>query len=254
MINQCKILIKTNSSYSYLWPIISNLMKDTPNVIFMIDDDAGYTFQHETIKYDSQEKYTKRLSSAISQIQTENILLVHDVDLALNLDLFKLSSLLETFCAHDIDRLSLGVFSGQEIIQDQGNTLCRLYPHMSSNFMTPFDYAPSIYKRHKLLELFNSFDETYPNFELRQDVQDFVNRSFRSFGLQKTDNENLVYHRGFVYSKDFNFLHITVKGKFLPLHFYYDLQKTVEDLIVKHDLLKRVEINHTHGFIPKNIL
>jgi hypothetical protein len=254
MNDQCTILLKTHSTYAHLWPIIRFLTQNLANVVVLIDDNIEHNFEHRVIRYNPLLKYTKRLSFALSQIETDKVLLIHDVDLILNLDLTKLSSLLETFCDHDIDRLSLGVFFGKEIIQDRNNTLCRLYPHMSANFMTPFDYAPSIYKTHKLLELVNSFDETYSNFELRNDVQDFVNRNFRSFGLQKTSNENLIYHRGFVYSKDFNFLHITVKGKFLPLHFYYDLQPAVKDLIAEYDLLKHIEINHTHGFIPKNTL
>ncbi len=254
MKDQCTILLKTHSSYSHLWPIINHLIQSLPNVIVLVDDDAGHNFEHSVIRYDPALRYTKRLEFALSKIMTDKVLLIHDVDLILNLDLSKLSTLLDLFDANNIDRLSLGVFNGQEIVRDDNNVFCRLTPHMSRNFMTPFDYAPSIYRRQKLLDLCRNFDETYPNFELSQEVQDYVTRNFKSFGLQKTRDNNLVYHRGFVYTKEFNFLHITVKGKFLPMHLYYDLQQIVENLIVKYDLHKYIETNHTHEFISKNVL
>jgi hypothetical protein len=66
-------------------------------------------------------------------------------------------------------------------------------------------------------------------------------------------NINLIYHRGFVYCNDFNFLHLTVSGKLLPIHYYYDLEEVLLNYIKNYNL-KFLKIHDDNQIINKNII
>ena len=66
----------------------------------------------------------------------------------------------------------------------------------------------------------------------------------------KSEKINLVYHRGFVFSSDLNFLHITVKGKLLNLDYYYDLKDDLLKIIDKYKL--NLQTSEENRFISKN--
>ncbi len=74
----------------------------------------------------------------------------------------------------------------------------------------------------------------------------------KCYGIQRTSDTTLIYHRGFVYCSYFSFLHITIKGKILELKYYYDLKDLVEQIINKYNLhfLKK----HRDVYIDKNII
>jgi hypothetical protein len=137
-----------------------------------------------------------------------------------------------------IDRLSFGVYDNiNNTIQKNKIVICRLEPRISKNFYTPFDHTPSIYKRKSLIELYNIFNqETYVSVEQNPQVQTHVNENYKFYGIQKTNDITLKYHRGFVFSEFFNFLHITVQGKFLPKKLYYDLIPDFEKIINDYNL------------------
>ena len=187
-------------------------------------------------------------------IESDYVFLLHDVDLILNVNQDKFNEYLKIVEENGIDRLSFGVYNGDEIISGEGISVCKLYPGMSDNFFTPFDYAPSEYKRDKLIELYQGFpEETYGGLELNQEVQNYVNSNMKCYGIKYSELINPVYHRGFVFSGDVSFLHITVKGKLLPFQYYYDLEGKLEEILNKYDI-SNLEIHKESPFIKRNTL
>lgn len=241
-----KIVLKTNSAYSYLWSILNDTTEEFPSFFVLTNSTKDFQF-NKNIKihlYDQSDSYSTRLLNFLQSIEEEYVLLTHDVDLILNFNHTKIKNYLDTVKSNNIDRLSLGVFVGNDKINQNGVEICKLHPGMSMNFLTPFDYAPSIYKRSKLVELYSKFpNEKYQSLEHNPEVQKHVLENMNCYGIYKSDSVKLIYHRGFVYTEDFNFLHITVKGELLAEDLYFDLKDTSNDLIKKYNLsfLKRQE-------------
>jgi hypothetical protein len=179
-------------------------------------------------------------------------MLFSDVDVILNINNDVLNVYKEMMIENSLDRISFGVFNkNKDILQKKGVSITSINNIIDNHFFTPYDYTPSIYKRTSLLKLCESFpDETYASFETNDNVQKFVNDNFKFYGLQKSEKINLVYHRGFVFSSDLNFLHITVKGKLLNLDYYYDLKDDLLRIIDKYKL--NLQTSEENRFISKN--
>lgn len=270
------ILIVSNSQYSYLWPIINNyvIQLNLKNVILSINNNpSNFEFNNniQIVTYPIELNYAKRmiyLFDILGDKLSNYFILLHDVDLILNFDHCMLKEYLQLITEHDIDRLSLGVFkphtntSNTNILNYNNVAICKLFTNMSNNFFTPFDHAPSIYKKSALYRLYSTFSlETYANIETNPAVQQFVLDNFKVYGICNACNviqsgtgcnAQLLYHRGFVYSSCFSFLHITVKGELLSLELYFDLEDDVKNIIKKYNL----SFLGTHAFkgIKKNML
>lgn len=234
-----KIVLKTNSAYSYLWPILNDTTEEFPSFFVLTNSTNDFQF-NKNIKihlYDQSRSYPARLLNFLESIEDEYVLLTHDVDLIINFNHTKIENYLNIVKCNNIDRLSLGVFVGNDKIFKNEIEVCKLYPRMSSNFFTPFDYAPSIYKKSKLIELYSKFsNENYQSLELNPEVQKYVFENMNSYGISKNNSVKLIYHRGFVYTEDFNFLHITVKGELLEENLYFDLKNIANNFIKKYNL------------------
>ena len=148
---------------------------------------------------------------------------------------------------NNIDRMSFGVFNTlNNVIEEDDLKICSINVDYSNrfglslssdSFYTPYDYAPSIYNRNKFIKLCETFIfDTYETFERNESVQKYVNANFKCYGIQKNNNIELVYHRGFVYSNDLNILHITVCGTLLPYHLYFDLENKVKDILQEYNI------------------
>ena len=256
--NKYKIIIISNSAYSYLWEIINDLTTNIENINICLDENLkNFKFNQNIniIYYNKKNNYSKRLYEILSQIDEEYVILLHDIDLILNFDKSKIIQYFNLMQINNIDRLSFGVYDNpNNIIEQDDISICKLEKGISKNYFTPFDHTPSFYKKDKLISIYKNFEnETYPGIEQNQYVQEFVENNMKCYGIQKNKNINLVYHRGFVFSSDISFLHLTIRGKFLPKKLYYDLEEKVNNIIMKYNL-EFVGSHQNHHYIDKNIL
>jgi hypothetical protein len=245
-----KIVIISNSHYSHLWNIINDY--EYEDILICVDNLNGYTFRHSTFIYDGNLNYVRRLEQILNNIDDEFIMLFSDVDILLNINYHTVETYKSMMIENKIDRISFGVFDKNKDVIKKNDLLITSINNISgSHFFTPYDYTPSIYRRVVLKQLCENFlDETYPTFETNELVQRYVNDNFSFYGIQKSDNIKLVYHRGFVYSSDLLSLHITVKGKLLNLEYYYDLKDKLLEIITKYNLV--LETSQENRFISKN--
>lgn len=235
----CNIIIKSISEYSYLWPIINDATSNFDKVYLCVDDDLNFKFNNNIniIKFDKNLTYASRLVSILKNMDCDYILLIHDVDIILNFDNNIFNKYLNIVKCNNIDRLSLGVFMGNNIIEEDTLKICKLEKNMSINFLTPYDYAPSIYSRIKILDFYQNFNtESYKNLEHNELAQSYIINNLNCYGIQKNENLKLIYHRGFVYTSDFNFLHLTISGKFMNQENYFDLIDDFNKIKNKYNL------------------
>lgn len=249
------IVIISNSEYSYLWNILSDLYKDFKSVTLCIDENnISYKFpdNFKIMFYDKTFNYTRRMLSIIEKIDHDIIFLTHDIDLLIKCQIEKLNLYANLLSRHGLDRISMGAFSNsQDVISEHGVEVCRLFRKISNNFYTPLDHAPSIYRTSTLKEIYSKFpNESYGSFEQNSSIQEFIAENYKFFGIRKNDNVSLVYHRGFVFTEDISILHLTVQGKFLPFDYYFDLKHKVFDLIERYNLTM-IQMHKDCGLISK---
>lgn len=242
-------LIYSNSQYSYLWDIINDYTSNLQNKIYLCIDEnkIDYKFNDniEILYYQGDTNYTKRLQTLLNKINYKYIILIHDVDLILNINENKLENIVNKMSINNIDRVSLGIFNAEcknIKCEDSNIELCNINNIVSNNFFTPFDYAPSIYNRLSILEFYKKFtNSNYQTLEQEMNAQNYIRNNLNVYGI-KNKNIKLIYHRGFVYCKDLNFLHITVGGKLLPYNLYFDLENTLKKILDTYNL-KFLDVN-----------
>jgi hypothetical protein len=252
------LLIFSHSDYAYLWPIIQDTIShlDKLNPIFIFNTEStvqppdGFV---KYIRYDSSLCYAKRWLKILPEIESEYILVVHDVCLIVNHDITKLEQLFGIVKNNNIDRCCLNVFDGDDLIAGD-IPLCNLsLESTKSKTFIPYDVSPAIWNKTAFLNLWQLFNnETYSSSEESSILQQHCKNNLRCFGLQKT-NEKIYYCIGRPYREFFNILHITIKGEVMfPYEVYMDNINKFHEVFVKYDLEKRVRVNENYGFVLTN--
>jgi hypothetical protein len=252
------LVIFSHSDYSYLWPIIQDITVDLfkLNPIFIFNSEnnivppSGF---EKYIKYDSTLCFAERWLKVLPEIESDYILVVHDVCLIINADITKLEQLFNIVKNNNIDRCCLNVFDGDDVIAGD-IPLCNLSSATTkSKTYIPYDVSPSIWKKQSFLNLWTMFpNETYANSEQNHALKNYCKTNLACFGLQKT-NEKIYYCVGRPYYDFFNILHITIKGEVMfPYEVYMDNINKFHEFFVKYDLEKRVRVNENYGFVLTN--
>lgn len=247
------LIIFSHSDYSYLWDIIAEHiipMKDlnpifVSNVTDKIKPDGFIRY----IEYDEKMCYAKRWLSILPCIDEKYILVVHDVQIILNCDIFKIEKLVELLEKNDIDRCTLHVFNGEEIIENENIQICNL-KHAVGLTYTPYDLSPTIWKKTSFYKLFSEFpNETYHSSECSKDLQEYCKKNLKCYGLQNT-GEKIYYCLGRPFLNIFKVLYITIKGEIcFPIEVYMDMKDDLILLINKYRLFNKIPINTNYGFI-----
>lgn len=255
-------LFFSNSEYNYLWNIINDTTKSLTNVYLLIDDNLQFKFNDNiNIRYYQNTFYSNRFNETLDELKNKfkYVILIYDVDLILSICPDTLNDITKLMDKYNIHRVSLGVFpnSSNYIKTNFIHNSIQLRQinnyNISKSFLTPFDYAPSIYNVDKLLSFYSNFPNlTYQEFEHKEKVQQYIKENFNVYGINNNENLKLVYHRGFVFCSKFSFLHITVKKELLPIHNYFDLQEKLISIIDKYNL-NFLQINPKYN-LNKNLL
>jgi hypothetical protein len=242
--NVC-LLIKTNSVYSYLWPIIEDYIKDIKLYKVLAYNEVPENKNlpkhfHSYIKYDQNLNFSRRLLQVIPKINFDYILFVSDVDIIINLNVTALYNYVKIMEENNIDRVHTAVFDGYNIKNRGQYSLCNLNQNLkqNTNHFYPYDCGSAIWNKNKFIQFLNVFiEEGYSSLELSNNVQNYCKTNLSCFGIQLTKNTNIKYNRGLTYTNDFSFLHITTKGKFLkPIQVYGDYERELKDIIKKYNL------------------
>jgi len=251
------LIIFSHSDYSFLWPIIeeSILKISHLNLIFVCNKShhvkpKGFI---QYIEYDDTLCYAQRWTKNIlPYINEQYILVVHDVHIIVNCEVDFIRKIIQIMLENNIDRCSLNVFNGQNIVGNYGVKLCDLNTAQGNTF-TPYDVCPTIWKTTSFKKLFEHFpNETYRTSELNSQLQYFCKNDMTCYGIQKT-NEKTYYCLGRPYSEYFKILFITIKNEItFPIEVYMDMKADFLYLFEKYKLSEKIKINNNYGFVLQN--
>lgn len=253
------LIIFSHSDYKYLWNIIEDSISKLQdlNPIFVSNKNSVYDKPKgflKYIEYDDNLCYAKRWTyDIIPNLLSSHILVVHDTQLIVECDVNKIQELVQLIKINDIDRCSLNVFKGSDILHDSIRSnlqLCNLNKNVIGKTYVPFDVCPSIWKVSSFFKLWNTFNnETYHNSELNTNLQNYC-KSLKCYGIQKT-NDNLYYCQGRPFKEFFKILFITIKGQIpFPNEVFMDMLPQFNEIYEKYyNDLKDVKINNSYQSI-----
>jgi len=257
MLEDFNFIVFSHSDYSYLWPIIEDYVVNLSqlNPIFVcnknntIDKPKGFC---KYIEYDDSLCYSQRWMNILPEIDAKYILVIHDVVIVLNCDVSKIHNLLKVIDKHTIDRCSMNVFDGSQIVYDNEMYLCNLNNTVVGHNYTPYDVSPAIWNKTSFLNLWYTFpNETYRNSEQNPMVQHYC-KNLKCYGLQKT-NEKIYYSLSRPNYEMFKVLHITIQGEItFPIEVYMDTIEDFKRVFEQYNLKDKIKINYNYGFVLKN--
>ena len=253
------LIIFSHSDYKYLWNIIEDSISKLQdlNPIFVSNKNSVYDKPKgflKYIEYDDNLCYAKRWTyDIIPNLLSSHILVVHDTQLIVGCDVNKIQELVQLIKINDIDRCSLNVFKGSDILHDSIRSnlqLCNLNKNVKGNTLTPYDVCPSIWKVSSFFKLWNTFNnESYHQSEQNNNVQNYC-KTIKCYGIQKT-NDKLYYCLGRPYRYFFKILFITIKGQIpFPKEVFMDMLPQINEIYKKYyNDLKDVKINNSYQSI-----
>jgi hypothetical protein len=260
------LVIQSHSDYAYLWPIIEekiNLFTGINTIFYYnsnstIDKPCGFK---KYVEYDEKMLYSERWISLLENNKLTNILgdndyliVVHDIQIIVNCEINKLIKLVDILDKYKIDRCSLNVFNGSDIIKDE-IAICNLNTSpIKTNTYIPYDLCPTIWKKISFFNLWKTFPNTsYRESELNNNLQNYCKYNFKCYGLQKNNTEKIYYCLGRPYYDLFKVLFITIQGEItFPVEVYMDLQTEFMQLFYKYKLKDKINISNNYKCVCDN--
>ena len=234
--NKINYIVYGHTSYLDVLEIQTDYISSHGNVtLFVNSNDLGleelYDKYDRVIFYDDSVQYAKRLIHCLDQIDDEYFLLIHDIDILLNVDNEVIESFYEFMKLRNVDRVDLkqshnlnvsnvitvgksdSIESWETInTNDIGDGIYLVKQEDPKDFI--YNVNPSIWKRESFLQLLNTYpDKTYRTIE-GLEVQNYCTR----FNIYKLYSKNAIDCGYFICLNIFKFLHISHSGKLLRLN------------------------------------
>ena len=181
-------------------------------------DEHADIFLHydRVVFYDDTKPYASRLLECLNQITDKYILLIHDIDILLNIDYNTVNQFYRFLEDNSYDRVDLKYtnnFWSPLVVEWPDHDIRLVKNDNIGDYI--YNVNPSIWNRESFIKMLNIFpDKTYRDIECH-DVQVFCQKNFNTFRL---NSSNLVRCGYFACVPQFQFLHISHGGKLLPLN------------------------------------
>lgn len=255
----------SHSDYKDLWPIILDGVSKNPIPICKVfacntkpdNDKPILDIYNKIVFYDDFKTFPEKVIQCLEQIQTPYVLFVHDIDIFIHFDSNALNKIMSFVSSENVDRFILGAIKPNQMIIDVDGILITPINGrgLSDHFYTPYDVGPSIWNVKTFIEGLESVKTV--------SYREIEDSSIQSFLLGKKVYANTnhinkpkyksIYQLGRPFPDFCSFLHIVIRGKFLPSHFYHDLETVFLELIKTHNIdMEKRGINKTHGLIIVN--
>jgi hypothetical protein len=212
-------VVYSHTDYLDILNIQTDYLKYCSNKILLINkSDLNldiYTEYKKVIFYDDSLPYASRILS-LSKLDDEYILLIHDIDILINVDNDIIEHLLGIMMNNNIDRVDLkrdGLTDTENIdVNFKGEYFTLTKQENVYNYI--YNVNPSIWKISSLLETMNKFSsQNYRTIE-NKPTQDFCTK----YNVYKLYNDVYVDCGYFSCLHFFKFLHITHGGGLLPIN------------------------------------
>lgn len=229
-------IVYSHTSYLDILKIQTDHMIDKGHLTLLInknDLDLKHIYKeyNRIIFYDDSDTYAKRLLSCIQKITDHYFLLIHDIDILIDVDSENIKKFYEFLKHHNYDRIDLkhtrNTISSKIIRAHCGDKPSEWFEsEIKSSYYLDYlikqdnpqdviyNVNPSIWKRETLIKILENFQhKTYRTIE-DMDVQIFC-QQFNIFKIYSPFPYACGY---FECVNPFKFLHISHSGKLLPLN------------------------------------
>jgi hypothetical protein len=210
------ICIYSHSSFEDVLEIQFDYISKIPNIsnqkIYLFID-KPYTKQtslkYQTILYDDNTVYSKRLIKCLSEVLEPYIILTHEIDILVEYDPNAMLEIKESMEKNTIDSIDLKHYSRCESLIKVNDSLSFSTPHS----IATFNVQPHLWKKSSAINLFMSNDDkNYRSIE-DQSVQNYIKSNQKTYSLcSKNPVQSLRDHS---VSPEYKFLHITTFEKFI---------------------------------------
>jgi hypothetical protein len=225
-----KYIVYTHTDYLDIINVHSNNLKFSENILLINNNDYEIDYIYEkfskVIFYDDDKSYAEKLIQCISNIDDEYFILVHDMDILIDLDKNKMDEIINYVISKDIHRLYLHHFphlisSRSEIIDlnsFEKVTDSNIPDDIFYRINTPNDISsgygvnPSICKKSAMLDIWSKFSyKTYRNIE-NIDVGTYCIQNYNFYMCMSKNPINVGHYSVMNF---FKFIHITHGGQLL---------------------------------------
>jgi hypothetical protein len=222
MILPLPLVIYSHTDYQDILEIQTDFVEKIENKYLIINNRDNFSEKQQSIIkkykkvifYDDSLPYASRLLSleTLKKLDIYHIILLHDIDILLNLDVEKLNCIFNVFLSKNLDRMDLK----KNHLYDpsvEKKELCDkeiLFFKEEKNFI--YNVNPSIWKLSCLMEIMDKFKhKNYRNIE-DSDVQQYC----KKFNVYHLFSEKYINCGWYACLSFFVFLHITHYGGLLP--------------------------------------
>ena len=140
------LIIFSHSDYYYLWNIIEESISKIKDIelVFVYNSNNDHEKPkgfNKYIEYNEKMCYSQRWIHILQYINNEYILVVHDTNIIVEYNSNKIKKLFEIISTNNIDRCSMNIFDGNNIIKDEDIILCKLDNISKSKTFFPYDLS-----------------------------------------------------------------------------------------------------------------
>jgi hypothetical protein len=170
------------------------------------------TFQ-QTIHYDDSLPYAQRLTASLAEIKQEYILFMHDMDIVISADWEAIDGLVDTMRKHGLDRVDLKNAKCEQdgVVESVGGL--RMHPQPDTARYI-YNVNPSVWRVSSFLDVLSKFPQcTYRTIESLP-VQHYCAKTKK---MSILSDKKVIECGYFQCVPQFQFLHITHGGHFLPM-------------------------------------
>lgn len=227
-------IVYSHTDYIDILRVHSDYLKFENSILFInfnyFNINEIYSKFKKVIFYDDKLSYSQRLNYCLTQIDEEYVLLTHDIDIPILVDIDRLNKIYKYCIDNKLDRIDLqyDIRIGKKIINSQIietdsfseidiNNIQNYYSSLVRNddvhnFI--YNVNPSIWRRRTLLELTSTFPyETYRTIE-GPHVQQFLLK----YKIYKLFTNKKMCSGYFTITPIYQFLHITHGGGLMPVN------------------------------------
>ena len=204
-----------------------------------LDMSEIYSKYDKVIFYNNNDAYAKRLLTCVNQLDMDYFLLVHDIDIVVNVEGYTISKLFDYMQKENVDRIDLKFAEKTYSSIPFSDDLYLVKQLDTNNFI--YNVNPSIWRKSALTDVLSKFHyKSYRTIE-DMDVQSYCNK-FKVFKLHSSQKMSCGYFNCVI---PFMFLHISHSGKLLPLtndfvtvygQSYADVSEKYIDIVNKYNL------------------
>jgi hypothetical protein len=205
---------------------LSKLFNNTPQKIYLFSNknyDKNTKLVYETILYNDEPMYTKRLQSCIEKVKENYLIIIHEKNILLKYSNEFINKLVNTMQTNNIDSIDLK--SRRGCLSDIKVTDTVSLSNLKDKDFT-FNLQPRLWKRTSAIELFSSVEaKTYRNSE-NDEMQSAIKRNQNTYGL--CSNTTIITTLGFDVIPEFIYMPVTHYDKFI-INPVEKIDKIIED-------------------------